>query len=520
MRLSSLLGLFLVSGCWVPNPPDGAFACNPTGKACPDGYSCVAGSCWKNGHTPDLSVVQANTDLGGVADDQGPSLKALGEKCSSADLCNSGFCVDGVCCNSACNGQCEACDTSNAGTCSPVSGPPHGARAACAGAGTLCGGSCDGMTTAACIYPSAQTICGAACDGKCDGAGGCSTGGGGTCPNGFACGTNTCLTSCSKDTDCQTNFTCVAPNCVRKPESDCLDGLDNNGDGLADCADPTCSTQVTCVPSAATGNELGEFTTSACGGSYATTEHFNQSLNVPTTCSGCGCSPYVDCAISIYFDYSHSDCTTASLVGTYHTAGTACLNGLGGNPLSVSESITLSASACNPVQGTPNATSWGTSSNFCAVTRSSATCSGNNVCVAKPASAPICVRIPSAGAACPAGYGGTPKGTWYPDNGVQDNRTCACACSGSGASCQSTAYMASGTACPADLSNINASFLPLSGTCVARNGNAETSWSSLNYMNQYPNSTPATPPTCSVSSTAITSGTTATATGGSTICCQ
>ena len=192
MRGSSLALLtLLASGCWTPNPPDGAFACSPMGKACPDGYSCLDGACWKQGHFPDLGVEVGDggdIDLGGG--DGGPALLGLGEKCSANGACSSGFCVDGRCCDKACTGQCEACDTSTAGTCSPVTGPPHGSRTTCTGAGSLCGGACDGTTTSACKYPSTQTICGAACDGKCDGAGMCSTGGGGTCPNGFACGTN------------------------------------------------------------------------------------------------------------------------------------------------------------------------------------------------------------------------------------------------------------------------------------------------------------------------------------------
>jgi hypothetical protein len=330
-----------------------------------------------------------------------------------------------------------------------------------------------------------------------------------------------CLTSCTNDNDCQTNFQCNAPNCVRKPESDCLDGLDNNGDGLADCADPTCAAQTTCTPAVAVGNEIGLFTGSACSGDYGTTEHMNQSLVVPSTCSGCGCSPYIDCAVSIYFDFNHSDCSTAtSFIGTYHTSNGSCINGGGGNPLSVKDVVTLASSGCNPTGGTPDATHWGTSSNFCAATRTSMTCGANSVCVAKPASASVCVRVPSAGATCPAGYAATPKGTWYADNGFQDNRTCNCQCSASGASCNATAFVLSGTSCPADFSNANGSFLPTSGNCIARNGNAETSWTQLNYMNDYVNYTPANPPSCGLIGSSTTSGTTATATGGSTICCQ
>ena len=47
---------------------------------------------------------------------------ANGTACNAGVECNSGFCVDSVCCNSACNGvDCEACDvTDNVGVCSPV----------------------------------------------------------------------------------------------------------------------------------------------------------------------------------------------------------------------------------------------------------------------------------------------------------------------------------------------------------------------------------------------------------------
>src|SRR5690606_23273840 len=74
--------------------------------------------------------------------------------------CTSGSCVDGVCCDSACSGQCEACDVEGSvGACSPVNGAPHGDRDACAGDGSICEGSCDGVTTSTCSYPDASVEC-------------------------------------------------------------------------------------------------------------------------------------------------------------------------------------------------------------------------------------------------------------------------------------------------------------------------------------------------------------------------
>jgi len=46
-----------------------------------------------------------------------------GSTCAQAADCESGFCVDGICCGSACTGACERCDTSAArGSCTAVSG--------------------------------------------------------------------------------------------------------------------------------------------------------------------------------------------------------------------------------------------------------------------------------------------------------------------------------------------------------------------------------------------------------------
>jgi hypothetical protein len=46
-----------------------------------------------------------------------PPDKAIGQACTSAGQCISGFCADGVCCVSACGAPCQSCST---GTCLPV----------------------------------------------------------------------------------------------------------------------------------------------------------------------------------------------------------------------------------------------------------------------------------------------------------------------------------------------------------------------------------------------------------------
>lgn len=46
----------------------------------------------------------------GGAGGEGGSLGALGTTCDEAAACDSGFCVDGVCCRTACDGICAVCD--------------------------------------------------------------------------------------------------------------------------------------------------------------------------------------------------------------------------------------------------------------------------------------------------------------------------------------------------------------------------------------------------------------------------
>jgi hypothetical protein len=82
------------------------------------------------------------------------------------------------------------------------------------------------------------------------------------------------------------------------------------------------------------------------------------------------------------------------------------------------------SSTCTPTTSpSAPAPTWGTNKNFCGAARQSATCAGQQVCVARPMPAqPLCVRVPSAGAGCPAGYPSA-QGTWF---GGFTPATCSC----------------------------------------------------------------------------------------------
>jgi hypothetical protein len=146
-----------------------------------------------------------------------------GGPCTAPADCANGFCVDGVCCDTPCLGQCEACDVANSvGTCTAVSGVPHGERIPCQ-AGTrsepCAASSCDGTTRDACKgLAGAEVTCR---EPSCDSATGTATpaatcNASGSCPAGepqqcgrFACQGTTCGTGpCTSDGDCSAGYRC------------------------------------------------------------------------------------------------------------------------------------------------------------------------------------------------------------------------------------------------------------------------------------------------------------------------
>jgi hypothetical protein len=79
--------------------------------------SCVSGVCCKSACAGTCMVCNAPPAIGECT--QLPSCsEPLGTACTMAAECASGFCVDGVCCNTACTGSCMTCGaTGSVGTC-------------------------------------------------------------------------------------------------------------------------------------------------------------------------------------------------------------------------------------------------------------------------------------------------------------------------------------------------------------------------------------------------------------------
>lgn len=225
-------------------------------KACREG-ECVMGSnvvCAPFGCDPEQAQCRQectdNTQCapGQQCKDGSCGKKNLGAKCEAASECESGFCADGVCCNTKCDGGCLSCNQpEKMGECAPVAQDQPDPHGVCKDNGaTSCGtsGVCDGK--GGCAKYGAGTVCRAQrCEGAnqvspstCDGMGECKPGAQVSCPP-YTCSGNACVRTCMNNSQCTGGNVCINGSCGKR-------GLGQKCDSNTECGSNFCVDGVCC----------------------------------------------------------------------------------------------------------------------------------------------------------------------------------------------------------------------------------------------------------------------------------
>lgn len=115
-----------------------------------------------------------------------------GSPCTAPGACESGFCVNEVCCDMACTGACMACSVMNGAPADGTCGP--------AAAGTVCGGaaSCNGGTVTSAELCDVNGTCQPAVTEGC---------------GDYACADGACLTACESVAQCAAPGVCQEVSC-------------------------------------------------------------------------------------------------------------------------------------------------------------------------------------------------------------------------------------------------------------------------------------------------------------------
>jgi hypothetical protein len=261
-------------------------------------------------------------------------------------------------------------------------------------------------------------------------------------------------------------------------ETDCLDGIDNDCNGLTDCADPACTAGYSCVPEPAGGFRgyalYAPTRASPCPASYSDqSDTFEDIAFVPASCSACTCTG------------EGASCGTPTLTCTARAAGCSedggtsvvlaptCSAFDAGAPFGPATSCSLAAPVATPgscVAGGGVAAlapvAFAQLSRVCAITQGpGGGCDAGSVCVAN---APAgfqggCVFETTNGpATCPARLRSAHV-TVPSDTSYDDTRGCtSCSCTGPlGAACSAVASLFVDAGC----AGAPATSIPADGNC-------------------------------------------------------
>ncbi len=228
------------------------------------------------------------------------TLGDLGGACGAGSQCGSGFCVAGICCDTACTGNaCMACDVpGSAGHCSAR---PNGTSCsdgnACTQTDSCQAGACVGGNPVVC---AAQDQCHVA--GACDPASG-------TCTNPAAADG----TSCSDGSACTRTDSCQGGACVGGNPVVCAAQDQCHVAGACDPASGVCSN-----PAAADG--------APCSDGNGCTQADSCHAGVCASGSPVTCTALDKCHLAGACDPSTGNCSNPGKVGGSTLCGTVCVD--------------------------------------------------------------------------------------------------------------------------------------------------------------------------------------------------
>ena len=242
--------------CTSPNTcgggnPGTPLICGCTKKTCAQvGATCglVADGCFGTQNCNDSTENGNETDVDCGGGGACANKCAAGKECDVASDCLSGFCVDGVCCSTACTGACQACSSAKKGggtngTCGAIANNTD-PDSECADDGAAsCGnnGVCNG--SGACRKYPAGTQCRAQ-NGDCDVAETC-PGNGAACPgDGYAPNSTVCRSStgvCDPAESCTGSSPTCPANVYSPPSAVC-----RNANGACDVAESCTGSSPSC----------------------------------------------------------------------------------------------------------------------------------------------------------------------------------------------------------------------------------------------------------------------------------
>lgn len=268
----------------------------------------------------------------------------------------------------------------------------------------------------------------------------------------------------------------TSTGCVPTAEI-CNNGVDDDCDGLADCADPECSTPiggVACVASAPAGWTL---TTVVPGAADLCPAGFDAPLHVappPTSASpscdcACGATASNPCTQGQLTVKTGASCTTESITSTVTGGCDALGMTLVGPHKSLSAAPLKPAPVACGVTVTLPAAVPPSVETVCGPPASSAGgCDSGQTCFPKLPPGELCIRA-TGDMACPAGSPFTVRQVVGAPGDVIDQRTCsACDCTSNASKCNNATF----TAYVDAVCTLMPVSIPITGACMLASNNA------------------------------------------------